>query len=430
MIHVVVALAVFFGQGRPVSAAEPPVDKAPPAPVAVIADGQPMSLTLPDALQLAFQRQPRLAAQRSSLAAAQDGARAVEQLLVPDLIDPELPYRRRQGCLGITAATAGLDQVERETTYAVTRTYMTILYARQQLRVAQGIVDRLSAIQTSAKRQLDAGARDVTAVDVNRATVYLRLAQAKVEQARTGNDRALAALKEAIGLDQDAPLDVPSMPLPVPSAQPNRAEVVGYALSRRGEVIKASVFEQVTCLEVEAQGSRHVKRMQTFAAGSDIHAVPVPQGTHNTEYRPGGVAPEMPTLLAGERRDRVRTAEDYHARAVAALDATRKVIELEAVDTFLRWQEAARGLPGAREAADTGDKLADDLNKDYTAGVKSIKIDDVINSRVLAATARSQYNEQLYKEILALIDLERITAGGFAANLLNTPVAEVRSTPH
>jgi outer membrane protein TolC len=428
MIHVVVALAVFFGQDRPARAGEPPVERAPAAPVAIVADGQIMTLSLADALQLAFQRQPRLAVQRASLAAAQDGQRSIEQILVPDILDPELPIRRRQGCLGVQAATAGLDQVERETTYAVTRTYMTVLYARQQLTVAQGIVDRLSAIQTSAKRQLDAGARDVTAVDVNRATVYLRLAQAKITQARSGSARALAALKEAIGLDQDVALDVPTMPLPVPTAQPNRAEVVALALSRRGELVKASVFEQVACLEVEAQASRHVKRMQTFAAGSDIHSEQVPPGVHGTEYRPGGVAPEMPTLLAGERRDRVKQAESLHVRAVAALDANRKVIELEAVDAFLRWAEAARELPEAREAADTGDKLAEDVNKDYTAGVK-IKIDEVITSRVLASTARSQYNELLYKEILALIDLERITAGGFTANLLSTPVAEARPAP-
>ena len=40
------------------------------------------------------------------------------------------------------------------------------------------------------------------------------------------------------------------------------------------------------------------------------------------------------------------------------------------------------------------------------------------NSRVLAAQARSQYNEYLYRQIVALADLERITGGAFCARLV------------
>jgi len=380
-----------------------------------------MTLSLPECLQLACQRQPRIAAQRASLAAAEDGQRALEGLHVPVILDPELPVRRRQACLGVTAAAAGLDQVERETTYAVMRTYMTVLYAREQERVARGIVDRLSAIRDAAKQQLDAGARDATSAEVNRATVYLRLAQTKSVQANMGIQRALAALKEAIGLEQEAPLDVPAGRLPEPKVQLSRDEVVASALARRGELIRASIFDQVACLEVEAQASRLVKRMQTFAAGSDIHAIPIPQGVHNTDYRPGSLPPEMPTLLAGERPDRMQRAESFHSRAGAAREATRNVIALEAADAFLRWEEAAREVPLAREAADTGDKLADNLNKDFTSGSK-VKVEDVANAHVLASQARSQYNEFLYREILALVDLERITAGGFCAGPAISPL--------
>src|SRR5262249_42757911 len=155
-------------------------------------------------------------------------------------------------------------------------------------RVARSIVERLTATRDAAKQQLDAGARDVSASDVNRATSYVRLAQAKSTQASVGVQRALAALKEAIGLSQDDPLNVPAGSLVEPKNRPNRDEIIASALARRGEIIRSSVFEQVTCLEVEAQGSNHHKRVETFAAGSDIHSVEVPQGTHNTEYRPGG----------------------------------------------------------------------------------------------------------------------------------------------
>lgn len=387
-----------------------------PKPAAAAQAAPAMTLGLSECLELAFQRQPRIAVQRASLAAAEDGVRSLDDLKVPVLLAPDLPVRRRQACLGVTAAAAGLDQVERETTYAVTRTYVTVLYAREQEQVARSIVDRLTTTRNAAKQQLDAGARDVSASDVNRASVYLRLAQAKVTQASQGVKRALAALKEAIGLGQDDMLEVPADRLTEPKARPNREEIMAATLARRGEIIRASIFEQVACLEVEAQSSNHHKRVETFAAGSDIHSVLVPEGTHNTDYRPGGVPPEMPTLLVGERPDRIKHAEDLHTRAVSVLDTTRGLIALEAQDAFLRWQEAAREARETRDAADAADKLAEDVNKDFTSGLK-VKVEDVVNARVLAATARSQYNEYLYREILALVDLERISAGAFSAGL-------------
>jgi outer membrane protein TolC len=230
------------------------------------------------------------------------------------------------------------------------------------------------------------------------------------------------ALREAIGLDPDVHLDVPPAQLPVPQISPDRDEVVKSAIARRGDMIQASIFAQVACLEVEAQGTSFQKKMETFAAGSDIHSRSIPQGEHNNEYRPGAVPPEMPTLLAGSRGERVKRAQTLASRASAVVDVTRNLIALEAEDAFLRWEEAAQQAKQAREAAETGDKLAGDVDKDFTGGAK-VKVEDVINARVLTAQARSQYNESLYRQILALADLERITSGGFCPKLVEPAIA-------
>jgi outer membrane protein TolC len=332
------------------------------------------------------------------------------------LLAPELAVRRRQAARGVTAATAGLDQAQQETGYAVTRTFFTVLYARDQERVARSVVDRLTATRDAAKKALDAGARDVTAVDVNRATVYLRLAEVKRVQAAQGVKRALAALREAVGLGPGACLEVRPGGLPEVDVRPCLAEVVAWALTRRAELVRATVLAEVTCLEVEAQGTGIHKRLETFAAGADIHAVPVPQKEQDGTYRPGAVPPEMPTLLAGSRPERVQRAQSFYARALAVVEATRNLIALEAEDAFLRWEEATLQAREAREAADTGESMARDLNKDFAAGAK-VKVEEVVNAWVLAAQARAQYNEALYRQILALADLERITAGAFCARL-------------
>jgi hypothetical protein len=168
--------------------------------------------------------------------------------------------------------------------------------------------------------------------------------------------------------------------------------------------------------------------MQTFAAGSDLHARQVPQGAHNSEYRPGAVAPEMPAMLAGSRPERMKHAQDLRARAEAVAETTRNLIALEAEDAFLRWEEASQQAGQAREAAETGDKLAEGLTRDFAAQLK-VKVEDVVSARVLASQARSQYNEYVYHEILALADLERITAGGFCAELVDPAARRTQTAP-
>jgi outer membrane protein TolC len=392
------------------------------------AAGTAKEYELAECLAMSIQIHPRIAAQRASLKAAEDSQRALENLRVPTLLVPDLSIRRRQAALGVTAAAAALEQAQRETIYAVTRTYISVLYARDQERVARAVVERLSATRDAAQKALDAGARDATATDVNRATVYLRLADSRLVQASQGVKRALAALKEAVGLGTEATLEVRAGGLPEVDLRPSRDEVLAGAVSRRPEIVRATIFAEVTCLEAEAQATSHHKQKETFASGSDIHATQVPQSEQNTQYRPGGVPPEMPTQLAGSRSERVRRAQSFHERALAMITATRNLVSLEADDAFLRWEEAALQTKAAREAADTGESLARDLNRDFTAGLK-VKVEEVINAWVLASQARAQYNEALSKQLIALADLERVSAGAFNARFAELFAARSTTPP-
>jgi hypothetical protein len=390
----------------------------PPPKVAVNASPASQTLSLGDCIHLALGRHPRVAALRLGLTATMDGKRALDNLHVHSAFAPELPLRRQQFDLGVQAASAAVVHAEHEAIYAVERTYFSVLFASEQERVARGVVDSLSTTLEAAKESLEAGDRDVTSADVQRTTVYLRLAQTKQTQAAQGRKRALAALKEAVGLDQHAPLEIVDAPLRDPEVRPNREEVLAAALARRGDLIEAGILAQVTCLEIDAQASNHHKRkMETFASGTDIHARLVPDAVRNNEYRPGAVPPEMPTLLVGTMPERVERARSLAERARAVYDTARNLVALETEDAFLRWEEAAEEARQAKEAAEAGDKLAAGLKKDFAARLK-VKVEDVIGAEVLAAQVRSQYNEFINRKILALADLERVTEGGFQGGLL------------
>jgi hypothetical protein len=387
-----------------------------------------MTFGLADCIHTALDHQPRLAAARASLCAAEDGCHALESLCLAALVDREIPIRRRQAALGVSAASAFVDQTEHEVVQAVTRAYLSVLFAREQERVAQTVIERLTATHKAAKDQLDAGVREVSSADVDRISVYLRLAKARQVQANTGVKRALAALREAIGLELGCILEVPPGRLPEMVVKLNPDEVVAVALSRRGEMVRASVFVDVTCLEVEAQNTCLARKKETFAAGSDIHAFQVPQEVPGTEFRPGAVPPEMPTILIGTRTERMKHALSLNARARAVAELVRNLIVLETEDALARWEEASSQVPEARAGADGADKLADNLSKDFTNQLK-VRVEDVINARVLAAQARATFNEYLYKQLLALADLQRITGGVFQAGLIEGTKQEVILAP-
>jgi outer membrane protein TolC len=298
----------------------------------------------------------------------------------------------------------------------VSRTYLTVVLAREQERVARSAVERLNAIMEAAQKALDAGVRDATAADVQRSLVYLRLAEAKRIQATQGVERSRIALREAVGFGPECSVNIPPGNLPEAPAVPSREAAVAAALARRGELAQANLIAQIAGIEVGAQSTSMLQQMPTFAAGLDLHSTQVPQGSNGTDYHPGGLLPEMPTLLIGTRPERVRQARDYAARAETLVETARNLVALEAEDAFLRWQEAAQQSRKAREAAEAGDKLADDLRKDFAAGLK-VKVEEMIAARVLAAQARADHNEFHYRELVALADLERATAGGFYLGL-------------
>jgi outer membrane protein TolC len=412
---------------QPTAPAQQPAPEAQPAAPAAAPAEVFQTLDLAGCINLALQRQPRIAAARASLAAAHDAQRALDDLRIPTIIDREIPVRRQQACLGVTAAAAAVEQAEHETVYAVTRTYYTVVFAREQERVARGVVDSLGAVRDVVRQRVEGAARDVTNNDVDRTTSYMRQAQTQQIQAAEGVKRALAALREAIGVGPECHIEVAAGQLPQLDVRLGREDVIAKALARRPELVQAGIFEQETCLEIDAQGTSHHLRKETFAAGGDIHAKQVPQGEHNDAYRPGGILPEMPTLLVGNKADRVQRARSLNARAGAMVATTRNLIALEAEDAFLRWEQASLQLPAAKEAAETGERLAENLATDYRSQVGKGTVEGTLNARVLGARARSAYNEVLYHQILALADIERITAGGVCAGLVE--LAAVKTQP-
>jgi outer membrane protein TolC len=371
-------------------------------------------LTLDDCLALAFEKQPALAAARASLAAAQDSRQALNNLpCYARLLARDLPVRKQQACHGITIAQAGLLQAEWETRYSVTRNYYTIIYVRMQQSLLNDLIGRLERGRKTAKRVLDAGeVTKVTKIDLDNFGINIDVLKIKKIEADVGVQKAYAALREAIGVGPEYPLEISGGHLPPVVEALSKDDLIAQALANRGEITQANSARRVTELEVEAQALKtRGLRNPTFASASDIHARPIPQGVFNNEYRPGAIGLEMPTTLVGRRDDRVARAEDFNMRAGAVVDKTYNLVALETENYYLKWVDARDRVKQLAAVQPKAQSLADTIDKRLQNGNASGE--EYIRATTTLDQIRASYNDALYNHALALTALERITAGGF-----------------
>lgn len=404
-------------------AADMPEPLAAPAQPKIVAVEAAPALDLTAARHLALDKQPALGAYRASAAAADEKLHALEKMRLAGLIRRDLPTRRKQAEQGTVAVHAQLRKAENDTVYATTRTYLSVLYARQQLAIAERAladdsqVTSLNYLKKVAENIYKERTRkDVKKWHVDQIDVLIQSTRARREEAKQGVDRALAALREAIGLEpEDALIIDPKATLPSLNPTLDKAQVIALALERRGEILQANVGLEVTSLEIEAQKRIMGLRGDTFASGSDIHAEPIPTGFANGEYRPGAITIEMPGTLAGKRGSRIEQAEALQGRASSVVDKTRHLIALEAEDAYLKWIEYSRQAAEYDKAAKAADRVVDEIANTFNPNDKDSgqpTLTDYVEARLRATQLQLLVNQTRFQALLALAALERVTAGG------------------
>jgi outer membrane protein TolC len=399
----------------PKTAPFPAPAAAPPAPVV-------MRYTLGEALAIAHERHPQLAALRASMNAALVKQRGIGEVkrttgFASGLVIPDYEFRMQQSDLGLRATMAEYAQARHEVNYAVVRCFYTVVYAREQAKVARDLVEQLEVNLEQVKKIVSgkgAGVAGITKNTEDNLQIFLGEARGQLILAETGTDRARAALREALGLDPLTRVDAADEVLPEFKAEIKRDAVIALAVTMRGEVKLAEMGADVSRLEVCAQWARRFNLSAgTYAEGADIHSRPIPAATRDPDYKPGAIGPEMPVKLVGNRDTRAQTAGLYAERATEAARQARSLIGLEAEVGYTRWVEATRKVEKSRIASKAGRELLDRLRQ--AAGGKQTKEDLLINE-ISATRAIASMNEALYDQIIAIANLERITAGGVTIN--------------
>lgn len=424
------SVTVLLAAGLPSAHAQQPAEQPP-------VNGTPAAkpeVSLAECLEVGMSRQPAIAAARASLAnavIANDSLQATGRLAA--LFARDLPVRKEQGNRGVAASQAEVTQTEHDAAYSIVRCYYTVVYAQLQQQVAQDlVVNGIGFYRRQVKDWLNNPDIAKTVKDLDFANDlldhYHGLAVTRLAEAEAGVLRAEAALREAMGVGPGCELTVRDRQLPNVAPDFDRRQVVELALCRRGEIAQVNLAAQIIHLEVEAQARLNNPFSRTFAISSDLHSRPLPAPIYNPpDYRPGALAPEMPPYLTGGKPTRINRAAALSDRANAVAAKAHGLVALEAEDAFARYQQAreqvketaALARPADENLAVPPEELRNRLLKTSRTQFGTSTPKDALQQsllvEVLVAQARAAANEALFLQVIALANLERVTAGGICA---------------
>jgi outer membrane protein TolC len=380
-------------------------------------------LKLGECLRIAHERQPKLAALRASLSSAQTGQKGLEDARLVGQLTAEFKYRRQQAAKGVCAFAAELEQAEHDVTQAVVWTYYTTVYARQQAKVASDAVQIIDFYREDVERIIKdkKGTKEFNQITLNELSIRLSAGKRLLIKAQAGQQKAEAALREAMGVGPNERFEVADEKLPeIDKIDLKRDVVIAHAQTRRGEVVMAGVAAEVTQLEAYVQWSARFRlRMDTFASGADIHSRALPSGMQNGDYRPGAVGPEMPARLVGSRSTRYQRASELETRSQAVLEKTRNLVTLEAENAFVDYEAAVSTVAEAKIEVDRANQNYMILRPADGQVSKAADLRNVLEAHGTLAKSQADLNEAVYHRITALAAIERITAGGIKVNYPN-----------
>jgi outer membrane protein TolC len=381
--------------------------EATPAPA-----GQPLGLG--ECIAAALQNQPAIKAARHSRTEKYLGKQALANLpWYAERFSPDIPVRRMQSTRGVDVAAAAVRQAEQEAVYDVTRLYYSYVYAGQQEKAADDAIKGMQTYYSVAEEIVKSGIRDEK-IKIDQFTLYKlqnRIGEVRLLklQAETGRKQALEALKEAMGVDPCLDVVPRDTELPLMGGTVAKEQVVEWALANRPEMVQAAGGVDVFRLEVCAQ-SKTRGRFQdgTFAQGSDLHSKLIPLAERDGEYKPGGIAPEMPANLVGRKDERVARATHLSYKQDAVYDKTAGLIRLEAATAYLTWDAATRRMAEAKRRFDTARKQVDESQ---AAAVAQQNAELLVNNEAELGQAQAMYVQAVFEHLKALVNLERVTGG-------------------
>jgi len=251
----------------------------------------------------------------------------------------------RQARAGVAATGQDRARTRQQVVLNVALAYLNALKARDMIQVAEEQRTALLAQRKSAKAMYEAGV--AVKIDYLRAEVAVASAEEMLLRAKNGYATALAALNHAMGRDADAPIDLPEKTpaLELPE-ELTLAQSRQLALQQRAEILALRFQEEAARAGIDAARSAKKPKVALFAQIDPKRPTFMPE----TGDWSVGLMVQTSVFDGGLSRAKAEEARSRRNEVLAMENEVRNAIQLQVTDAFLSYQSAQRRVETMRKA--------------------------------------------------------------------------------
>ncbi|WP_017366425.1 TolC family protein [Methylococcus capsulatus] len=277
-------------------------------------------------------------------------------------------YRKKAAELGVEVAELEHSALRNQLAAAVTAAYYALLEAPRQVEVSKKSVEAVTSELEHTRHRHQAGSSlksDVLSLEV-------RLAQSRENETHALNsvELARAAIKTLLGGETVASLEAVEPAANGAAGRERMEKVLAQALSQRPEMQAATSQVTLRQHELDMERGARLPRVNAFAAYGQNSRTPgfsTEQGNVTL-----GVSAELDLYAGGAVTARISAAEKRLAEAQALETRTRLEIEEEVRKAYLQLEEAL----SRKDAAEAGAKSAEEalrlVHEQYREGAATV----------------------------------------------------------
>jgi outer membrane protein TolC len=327
----------------------------------------------------------------------------------------KIRYRNQQAGLGVQAAGAGVAQSKQQTAFEVSRAYYGILVSRELVRVIDDSVGRFRAVERLTQNLLKEGDENVTTADVARVRALRVSAESQRVEFQRAVDLAQAALRQAMGLDPQAPVTPADERLETSGVALELPALIAQALRQRPELIQAELGVKNAVLEEKLAAAEFHPNVAAYGSLNTLSGKRTFPNPGQDEEWAAGISVDVPLFAGGRRLAERRKAGYQFQQAQETLQAARSLVTLEVQKAYLGYTEMAERIPLAEDAVREARAALKAYDEQFAGNLIAAKdlpkhFENLETTQLLLTVAEVQYYQHLYAYHLALAEIRRVAA--------------------
>ncbi|MFQ5890541.1 MAG: TolC family protein [Gemmatimonadota bacterium] len=321
----------------------------------------------------------------------------------------------------VDAAEASVAKERNDVRLKVRKAYWGLVLGYELLQVVEDVLDEAREARTKLEERFDEGSEQVTQNDLFKFDIFTYEINKRHREALDKVELAKAALRAAVGLDDETDLDVETHVLePLDVTLDSLKTYTDMALSNRPEIsrLEAGIGALSSLVEVEKSDF-----LPQLFVGAQVKYNRAPSrfdprnpfwSNRTNFFRPGLVVGFNWNLNFVQTRDEVRVAQLELARMSGRQRPLQSGIRLNVKKAYLETRQARANMEESRTALQASENWLRAELQTFDLGIGEVK--DVIDAFRANSSMRAEHLRNIFEYNTSLVELSKAVGRDLYAN--------------